>query len=195
MRQYLVIGLLGLMVAPAAGAELSGCGSIYGSDPVPATIGFKLSDPRLEQRGPLLLAGFEESVSGPTADMQIDVLWTRFEQRNQWIIGEESNARTGVCFNSGEAGFDYFAGQVLSGPAKSLPEAFSTIDLPASTYAIFTLTGQATDVSAAHALIYHERLPQAGLMAADSPDLLVFPPGFSPAQRNATIELWVPVMP
>lgn len=195
MKQYLLVGLLGLTVAPAMAAELTGCGSIYGSDPVPASIGFALSEPRLEQRGALLLAGLEEPVSGPTADMQIDVLWTRFEQRNQWIINEESNARTGVCFNAGEAGFEYFAGQVLSGPAENLPEAFSTIDLSASAYAIFTLTGQATDVSAAHALIYQVKLAEAGLVAADAPDLLVFPPGFSPAQRNAQIELWVPVAP
>nr|WP_295892351.1 hypothetical protein [uncultured Devosia sp.] len=67
--------------------------------------------------------------------------------------------------------------------------------MSASAYAIFTLTGQATDVSAAHALIYQVKLAEAGLVAADAPDLLVFPPGFSPAQRNAQIELWVPVAP
>jgi AraC family transcriptional regulator len=195
MKHSLLIGLLGLIAAPALGAELGGCRSIYGADPVPASIGFALSEPRLEQRGALLLAGLEEPVSGPTADMQIDVLWTRFEQRNQWIINEESDVRTGVCFNGGEAGFDYFAGQVLSGPAENLPDAFSTIDLPASTYAVFTLTGQATDVSAAHALIYQVKLVEAGLVAADAPDLLVFPPGYSPAQRNAQIELWVPLSP
>jgi AraC family transcriptional regulator len=195
MKHSLLIGLLGLIAAPALGAELGGCISIYGADPVPTSIGFALSEPRLEQRGALLLAGLEEPVSGPTADMQIDVLWTRFEQRNQWIINEESDVRTGVCFGGGEAGFDYFAGQVLSGPAENLPDAFSTIDLPASTYAVFTLTGQATDVSAAHALIYQVKLVEAGLVAADAPDLLVFPPGFSPAQRNARIELWVPVSP
>jgi AraC family transcriptional regulator len=195
VKHYLLIGLLGLMTAPALSAEMTGCGRIYGSDPVPTSIGFALSEPRLEQRGALLLAGLEEPVSGRTTDMQIDVLWTRFEQRNQWIINEESEARTGVCFNAGEAGFDYFAGQVLSGPARNLPEAFSTIDLPARTYAVFTLTGQATDIGAAHALIYQVKLAEAGLVAADAPDLLVFPPGFSPAQRNARIELWVPTAP
>lgn len=195
MRHALVAIVLGLMAAPAMGEDLGGCGSIYRSDAVPAAPGFALSGPSLEQRDALILAGLEEPVSGPTADMQIDVLWTRFEQRNQWITNEESNARTGVCFNGGEAGFDYFAGQVLTGPADSLPDVFSTIEVPASRYAVFTLTGQATDVSAAHALIYQVRLAEAGLTAANGPDLLVFPPGFSPTQRNATIEFWVPVLP
>ena len=193
MKQYLVVGLLGLMVAPALAEELTGCASIYEADPVPANPGFALSAPRLEQRGPLLLAGLEEPISAETTDRQIDVLWTRFEQRNQWIVNAESDNRTGVCFNGGAGGFDYFAGQVLSGPAENLPEAFSTIDLAANSYAVFTLTGQATDISAAHALIYQVKLAQAGLVAANAPDLLVFPPGFSPAQRNVEIELWVPV--
>lgn len=195
MRNALGVILLGLMVVPAMGQDLGGCESIYGSNPVPAAIEFDLSGPRLEQRGALLLAGLEESVSGNTADTQIDVLWTRFEQRNQWISNEESDSRTGVCLNGGEAGFDYFAGQVLRGPADGLPNVFSTLALPASHYAVFTLVGQATDISAAQALIYQVKLAEAGLAAADAPDLLVFPPGFSPARRNATIELWVPVAP
>lgn len=195
MSYRLVLILLGLLASPAVAADLGGCATVHAAYTEPAGASFALAGPRLEQRGPLLLAGLEEPISGETADMQIDVLWTRFEQRNQWIANTESDARTGVCFNGGEAGFDYFAGQVLAGPAEGLPEIFSTIELPASRYAVFTLTGQATDVSAAHAVIYQSRLKASGLTPADAPDLLVFPPGFSPARRNATIELWVPLAP
>lgn len=195
MRSIIIFAALCLSLAPVAAADQGGCASIYRSDPTPQGKALQLDGPRLEHRPARVLAGLEESIAGPTADRQIDVLWTRFEQRNQWIVNEQSDARTGVCLDAGDDGFDYFAGQVLDGPAQQLPESFSTLELPASPYAVFTLTGQAADIAAAHALIYNARLFEAGFTPADAPDLLVFPPGFSPARRNATIELWIPLAP
>jgi predicted transcriptional regulator YdeE len=196
MRNQLIVLALALSALPTMGAELTGCGDVYRSDPLPEAIGFTLSGPRMEEPGPLVLAGLEEVIGGETADLQIDVLWTRFEQRNQWIANPASDVRTGVCFNGVvQGGFQYFAGQVLDGAPGTLPDIFSTLDLPAAHYAVFTLVGAAGDVAAAHALVYGDKLREAGLTAADAPDLLVFPPGFSPAKRDQTIEFWVPVTP
>jgi len=57
------------------------------------------------------------------------------------------------------------------------------------------LTGSAGDIVGAQALVYRTLLEQAGLRAADAPDLIVLPPAFLPAKRDAWIELWVPLVP
>ena len=196
MRCLLLAGLA-LLANPVAARDLTGCRNIYAGYPAVEAASLRITGPEIVERGPLLLAGLEEAIAGDTADMQIDVLWTRFEQRNQWILNPDTDDRTGACFNGGaNSGFDYLAGQVLAGPAGSgLPDMFSTLELPAARYAVFTLTGSARDIHAAQALIYQMLLGEAGLAAADQPDLVVFPPGFSPARRDQGIEFWVPVEP
>jgi len=196
MRCLLLAGLA-LLASPVAALDLTGCRDIYAEYSATEAGSLRVAGPEIVERGPLLLAGMEEAIAGNTADLQIDVLWTRFEQRNQWILNTDSDDRTGVCLNGGaNSSFDYFAGQVLAGPAGSeLPDLFSTLELPAARYAVFTLTGSALDIRDAHALIYQMLLGKAGLAAADQPDLLVFPPGFSPAKRDQDIEFWVPLEP
>lgn len=185
-----------LLGTPAAAADLTGCGHIYAGYPAPEADVLDVSGPEIVQRGPLLLAGLEEAIAGDTADVQIDMLWTRLEQRNHWITNTETDARTGVCFNGGAQGsFDYFAGQVLSGPAGELPETFSTLDLPAARYAVFVLTGSAADIADAQALVHRSLLQEAGLKPVDTPDLLVFPPDFRPSSPDQRIELWAPIAP
>lgn len=195
MRCLLLAGLA-FLANPVAAQDLTGCRDVYAGYPVAEAGSLDITRPEIVEQGPLLLAGLEEAIAGSTADVQIDVLWTRFEQRNQWILNTDSDDRTGVCFNGGaSSSFDYFAGQVLAGPAGGLPDMFSTLQLPAARYAVFTLTGSARDIHNAQALIYLTLLGQAGLAAADQPDLVVFPPGFSPARRDQEIEFWVPLEP
>lgn len=195
MRCLLLAGLA-FLANPVAAQDLTGCRDVYAGYPAVEAGSLAVTGPEIVEQGPLLLAGLEEAISGTTADMQIDVLWTRFEQRNQWILNTDSDDRTGVCFNGGaSSSFDYFAGQVLAGPAGGLPDMFSTLQLPAARYAVFTLTGSAQDIHDAQALIYLTLLGEAGLVAADQPDLVVFPPGFSPARRDQEIEFWVPLEP
>ena len=195
MRLVLLVGLA-CLANPVAALDLAGCRNIYAGYPVAETGSLAIAGPEIVEQGPRVLAGLEEAIAGSTADMQIDVLWTRFEQRNQWILNPESDDRTGVCFNGGaSSSFDYLAGQVLAGPAGELPDMFSTLQLPAARYAVFTLTGSARDIHGAQALIYQTLLGQAGLAAADQPDMVVFPPAFSPAKREQDIEFWVPLEP
>lgn len=194
--RHLLFAVFALIIPPAAGAELSGCRQLHGDPSVAVSGSLDISGPSIVGRGPLLLAGIEEAIGGGTADIQIDGLWTRFEQRNQWITNAESDARTGVCLNAGaDSSFDYFGGQVLAGPAGELPEVFSSVELPAARYAVFVLTGSADDIVGAQALIYRTLLGEAALNAADAPDLVVFPPRFSPRHPRSRIELWVPLAP
>ncbi len=190
---FVVLCLLG---TPAAAADLTGCGHIYAGYPTPEVGALEVSGPEIVGRGPLLLAGVTAPIAGDTADMEIGELWTRFEQHNQWITNAETAARTGVCLNGGEQGsFDYFAGQVLSGPAGAVPEGFATLDLPDARYAVFVLTGSAADIADAQALVHGSLLGKAGLTPANAPDLLVFPPGFRPSAPDERIELWAPIAP
>lgn len=195
MRVLLLAGLA-FLANPAAAQDLTGCRDVYAGYPAVAAGSLDITGPHIVEQGPLLLAGLEEAIAGNMADLQIDVLWTRFEQRNQWILNADTDDRTGVCFNGGaNSSFDYFAGQVLAGPAGGLPDIFSTLELPEARYAVFTLTGSARDIRGAQALIYLTLLARAGLAAADRPDLVVFPPGFSPARRDQAMEFWVPIEP
>lgn len=195
MRGWMVAAALAGLVGQAWGQEPGGCGMVYAS--YPAEVGtLDVRGPEIVERGPLVLAGIEQPIAGSTMDLQIDVLWTRFEQWNQWIANPESAQRTGVCLNGGaNSSFDFFVGQVLDGPAGELPDVYSTLELPAARYGVFVLTGSAGDIVGAQALVYRALLAQAGLKAADAPDLVVLPPGFSPAKRDAWIELWVPLAP
>ncbi|UJW83929.1 GyrI-like domain-containing protein [Devosia sp. SL43] len=196
MRLVLLAGLA-CLANPVAALDLAGCRDIYAGYPAAEAGSLDIAGPEIVEKGPRVLAGLEEAIAGSTADMQIDVLWTRFEQRNQWILNADTDARTGVCFNGGaSSSFDYFAGQVLVGAAGSgLPDMFSMLELPATRYAVFTLTGSARDIHNAQALIYQVLMGEAGLAAADQPDLVMFPPGFSPAKRAQNIEFWVPLEP
>ena len=189
MRFFLLAGLA-LLANPVAALDLAGCRDIYAKYPMAEAGSLNVAGREIVEQGLRLLAGLEEAISGSTADMQIDVLWTRFEQRNQWILNADTDARTGVCFNGGaNSSFDYFAGQVLAGSVgRELPDIFSTLELPAARYAVFTLTGSARDIRGAQALIYRSLLGEVGLAAADHPDLVDFPPGFSPAKRDQAIK-------
>ena len=195
MRFLLLAGFT-LLANPVAALDLAGCRDVYAGYPAVEAGSLDVAGPEIVEQGPRLLAGLEEAIAGSTADMQIDVLWTRFEQRYQWILNTDTDARTGICFNGGaSSSFDYFAGQVLHGSAGRLPDMFSTLELPAARYAVFTLTGSARNIHGAQALIYQTLLGKASLAAADHPDLVVFPPGFSPAKREQIIEFWVPLAP
>lgn len=95
-----------------------------------------------------------------------------------------------------EGSFQYMAGVGVSDDCTP-PHGFSTMDIPAGTYAIFriTLNGAALhpQVQRAMARIWGELIPQSGLKLADRPDFEHYDGRFDPTTPGSVIDFHVPV--
>ncbi|MEA1676163.1 AraC family transcriptional regulator [Nitrospirillum sp. BR 11163] len=97
-----------------------------------------------------------------------------------------------------EGSFDYMAG-VRVAPDATPPAGFTTLRIPAATYAVFRITLNGgplhPQVKAAMARIWGELIPASGLAVADSPDFELYDGEFAPTRPGATIDFHVPVTP
>jgi len=96
----------------------------------------------------------------------------------------------------GDGCFQYLAGVGVE-PGCVPPPGFSTMEIPAATYAVFriTLDGSALhpQVKQAMAVVWGELLPASGLKLADRPDFELYDGRFDPLKAGAVIDLHVPV--
>jgi AraC family transcriptional regulator len=96
----------------------------------------------------------------------------------------------------GEAAFQYLAGVGVE-PDCVPPPGFSTIAIPAATYAVFriTLDGSALhpQVRQAMAAVWGELIPASGLKVAGGPDFELYDGRFDPLRAGSLIDLHVPV--
>jgi AraC family transcriptional regulator len=153
--------------------------------------------PRLENRGPLLIAGLSERHTAETKQ-NIPQLWQRFVHYIGNVPGQVGKVAYGVCFNMQLApfSFEYLAGVQVSNFSVLRPE-FSQIRVPAQSYAVF-LHGD--DVSKLPQTLdaIHKWLPNSGLVVANGGDdapvfFERYGEGFDPQIGTGDIEVWVPV--
>jgi AraC family transcriptional regulator len=95
-----------------------------------------------------------------------------------------------------EGCFQYMAGVGVE-PGHVLPPGFSTLEIPAATYAVFriTLDGSAPhpQVKQAMATIWGELIPASGLKVVEGPDFELYDGRFDPEKPGSTIDFHVPV--
>ncbi|OWQ47268.1 AraC family transcriptional regulator [Roseateles noduli] len=95
-----------------------------------------------------------------------------------------------------EGGFQYMAGVGVE-PGCVPPPGFSTMEIPAATYAVFRITLNGTalhpQVKQAMAMIWGELLPASGLKVVDGPDFELYDGRFDPQTPGSVIDFHVPV--
>jgi AraC family transcriptional regulator len=98
--------------------------------------------------------------------------------------------------DKGDGCFQYLAGVGVE-PDCEPPPGFSTMEIPAATYAVFriTLNGSALhpQVKQAMATIWGEMIPQSGLKVVDGPDFELYDGRFDPQKAGSVIDFHVPV--
>jgi len=95
-----------------------------------------------------------------------------------------------------DGSFQYMAGVGVE-PGRAPPPGFSTLEIPAATYAVFriTLDGSALhpQVKQAMATIWCELIPAAGLKVVEGPEFELYDGRFDPRKPGSFIDFHVPV--
>lgn len=153
-----------------------------------------LPPPRIETRGPLLIAGLGRRFA--VNDLAgIPALWQELRPHLGYIPSQKNAVAYGLVARmaaDGESLF-YLAGVEVS-DLSDLDDGFTGIKLPAQRWAVFPYTGHITTIAATIDTIFAEALPAAGLRHGDMPDLLErYDQRFDSQSGAGGFEIWVPV--
>jgi AraC family transcriptional regulator len=154
--------------------------------------------PRLESRGPMIIAGLRGHYTFETLD-DIPALWARFAPHIGSIPGQVGEAAYGLCIDmfAGSNAFDYVSG-VQVAELTNLPPDWVGVRIPAQNYAIFSHDGHVSTIRDTARRIGEEWLPVSGREVAQvsigQPHLIErYGPEFDPNSGTGGIELWLPL--
>ena len=157
-----------------------------------ASLELKLTEPRIEKRKPMLLAGLIQTY----AMKDIGGIPSQWEKFNAWhgqipnTVGESAYGAS-LAFSE-EKGCDYMCAVEVS-DTSDVPKEFSTYTVPAATYAIFRQPGHITLMRPTIGTIWGKWLPQSGYEADETPLIEYYGPEFDPVTGNGGFEVWLPV--
>lgn len=157
----------------------------------------KMSAPRFERRGQMVLAGMRERFTEATM-REIPALWGRFAPLLGRVPGEIEGIAYGVCMQTcqGEVGFDYMAAVQVDG--RVVTEEFDRLEVPALEYAVFEHAGHVSELVQTLDGIHREWMPRLRRAFAEE-DANVpafferYGRGFDPVTGRGDMEVWVPV--
>lgn len=164
------------------------------SEPLPmqANTSITLSEPRIENGKPMLVAGLGGSFSVDKV-AGIPVLWQRFAPHIGHVPSQIGGTVYGVSLNCDDHGnFDYIAGVEVA-DFDNLPPEFVRARVPAQTYAIFEHRGHVTAIKRTYEAIWRDWLPKSGRKPADGPTLERMDRRFDAASGMGTLEIWLPL--
>jgi AraC family transcriptional regulator len=155
-------------------------------------------EPRFENGKAMRIAGYGEHYTSATMN-DIPQQWERFAVHLGHVPGQVERVAYGVCCNPVRSpfSFDYVTGVEVSSGAEFLSE-FSTIDIPALRYAIFSHDEHISKIRDTIDAIWNKWLPTSGhAPAAGAPDLPYmlerYGEGYDPQKGMGDVELWIPV--
>lgn len=151
----------------------------------------ELPPPRIEEGGPLLVAGLEWRYEGESR-AGIPAQWQSFQPHIEALADRVGRDSFGVCRCADGDGIDYLAGVRLRG-GDDLPADLVRVRVPAHRYAVFRLPGHVSTIARAWAAIFLDWLPQSGWQVADVPDFERYDEAFDPCDGTGGYEIWVPV--
>lgn len=156
-------------------------------------VSVRLSPPRIESLGPLLIAGIGRRFAGDDF-AGIPALWQEFTPHLDAIPGQLNSATYGLVTGAGAGdGYFYLAGVEVRALA-DLDGALTGIRLPAQRWAVFRHDGHVTAIAATIHAVFSRALPAAGLVPGDMPDLIErYGASFDPVTGAGSFEIWVPV--
>ena len=156
-----------------------------------------LHDPRIEPRRAVRFAGIRRRHQKDGFDFA--EFPRQISEMKSMLPGLEARVGNLVCdifwgMLDDADYFDYLVGVVVSEDAE-LPEGFSSLRLPAQSYAIVTCPAGGDPRDTVYTL-WHEWLPEAGAVpvGADAPEFIYeHAEGYREEERNERVEIFVPV--
>ena len=155
-------------------------------------------EPRFENGRAMLIAGYRKHYTSETMD-DIPQQWQRFAVHLGHVPNQVEHVAYGVCSNPVKSpfSFDYTTGVEISSGA-DVPSDFTTIDIPALRYAIFSHEGHISKIRDTIDAIWNKWLPTSGhAPVAAKPDLPYmlerYGEGYDPQKGMGDVELWIPV--
>jgi AraC family transcriptional regulator len=152
-----------------------------------------LSAPTFRQGTGLLIAGLNET-SGTGTRGTVPRHWERLAPHLGKVPGQVRPDAYGVCHAAGpDCRFEYLAGVAVSS-ADRLPAGFTTVQVGARRYAVFTHPGHVSSLPATIDAIWTKWAPDCGLPAAHgAPCLERYTPEFDPGTGLGGMEVWIPL--
>lgn len=153
-----------------------------------------LAAPTFEQGEALLIAGMNESYCKETTS-KVPQQWERFAPHLGTIPGQLGQDAYGVCHAfAPDCHFQYLTGVVVD-PAQPLPKGFTSVNLDARRYVVFTHTGHISSLNSTFDTIWKKWVPECGLsIARGVPFFERYTPRFDPRTGMGDVELWVPLV-
>lgn len=129
----------------------------------------------------------------------ITAMWQRLDKEMISQLKELSDIEprgiinASVNFSAGrmeeKGGFDHYIGAATS---KSCPEGFASLEVSASTWAVFEIMGSAADAQNAWGCIFAEWFPSSGYELAEGPEIFWYDMK-NAACESFKSEIWIPV--
>ncbi len=151
-----------------------------------------LNAPRYEQGSAMQIAGPSRSYT-PETRTQIPQQWEAFAPAMLSVPGRVGEMSYGVTWNvKNGCGFDYLTGVEVDGSGQ-LPAEYSTVQIPAQRYAVFTHTDHVSSIGQTIGTIWSSWVPSCELEIAQSPCLERYTPEFNPQTGTGGMEIWIPL--
>ena len=150
-----------------------------------------LQPPTIRDGRTLLIAGLTQRYTFDTL-AALPALWQSFREHTGHVPGQVDQIAYGVCYNTGDSGFDYLAGVEVE-DLGSLPGDLARLRVPVQRYAVFTHTDHVSTVRGTFMAIFNHLLPQSGHQAADAPVFERYDERFDPHAGTGGFEIWVPI--
>jgi AraC family transcriptional regulator len=153
--------------------------------------------PRIEQAGPLLIAGLRELLD-EQAIQKIPQLWQRLVSSWDEIPQRLPPPDYGLCIHAKDGELVYMAGCAVWDFA-DMPSAFSPFIIPSLTYAVFAHEGHVSRIRETIGFAFDQWLPDSQYRhAATKENSLHFferyGEGFDPQTGTGDLEIWLPIV-
>lgn len=153
----------------------------------------KLSEPRIVNSKPLMIAGLRKQYTSETA-AGIPNQWEQFAAYIGTIPKQVGNVAFGVKYNSdGEGNVDYLSGVEIS-EATDLPSELEVLRLPAQQYAVFDHNGHVSEIRRTWHTIFRDWMTSHKKQIKEAPDFERYSEKFDPQTGIGGIEIWVPLV-
>lgn len=150
--------------------------------------------PRIEQAGPLMIAGLRMALGAQAAE-QIPQLWQQLAQHRDRIPQRVGETAYGLCIRAPGGAMQYLAG-VAVWDFDGLPEPLRGFVVPAQDYAVFHQDAAVANIRQTIDAVFDDWLPNSGYQVPGQQPLHFFErygPGFNPVSGTGAISLWLPI--
>lgn len=153
--------------------------------------------PRIEQAGPLLVAGLRELLDEQAAE-KIPQLWQRLVTCWDDIPQRVGPADYGICIRVNECEYYYMAACAVW-DFSGLPEKFSPFIISSQTYAVFEHKGSVKSLCKTIDFAFDQWLPQSGYQHSVEQEYSLhfferYGEQFNPQTGEDDIEIWLPII-